>query len=148
MLFGNVIRLYNDEEIQEYVYLCASPDNIIFLARIPDINISQQILKRQDKLAVRPPTQNILRAQNSDLFFYVELTTVEFRNRVAMLTGTDYDDTELDKIREVLPSLEEKDLQNIKREILAANNNAVNPKLKRIIQDLEGDNNEMDKHTT
>lgn len=138
MFFGNVVRLYDDEEVKEYVYLGASPDNIIFLARIPNIDISKQALQLQDRLAAQPPTQTILRRQNSDLFFIVELTTDEFKNRIAMLTSTDYDVDELDKVQEILPSLNDNDLKNIKEKILSTGNNSVSPKLKKIIQGLDG----------
>ncbi|MDD5110521.1 MAG: hypothetical protein PHI63_04910 [Patescibacteria group bacterium] len=136
MVFGNVIRLTGSEGERDYVFLGSAPEvNTVFLASIPDIDQSQAVIRRDNRRSVEPPSQATLRNRDSFLFFFVPLTTEQFRGRIAMLHHTDYDESDMSGYKE-LPSLCDVDLMKIKQEILNAPTNAVNKSLRKIIQDL------------
>ena len=137
MLFGEVIQLQDTDEIKDYVYLGAPPEGgLVFLARIPDVITSQEIVKLQGKLLTGVQSQRAKQRLNSDLYFIVELTTEEFKDRVVMLTSSDYDEKEMQKYRETIQSLQDTDIKQIKDKIMSASSGSVSPKLKKIVESL------------
>lgn len=126
--------------MRDYAYLGEWREGkIIFLARIPDIKFSKLVTQQHDRRSVCPPNQTTLRALSSPIFFYVELTTEEFKNRLVMLTRPDADESKMQNYCKSLQVLCEEDIEKIKKEILEAPGNAITPKLKEYIQKLNAD---------
>ena len=138
MILGECLKLQDADGIKDYAFLGTPKEGgAVFLARIPDIMTTKIIMKTESKLIVGARTQRVSQRLSSDLYFFVELTTEEFKNRVVILANTDYPETKMQEYCGELPRLNEVDINKIKEKILGASNSSVSPKLKEIIRDLD-----------
>jgi len=84
-----------------------------------------------------PKTSPTLRALNNKLYFFVELTTEDFKKRLAMLSNPEYDENKLQDYSETVNRLCEEDISKIKNEILKAPKSAMPPKLIECMEKLK-----------
>ncbi len=108
--FGDIIKL----DGKEYVFL-ASTDDVLYLARIPDIVLSQEFIKRRDQ-AFSIGSKNMPAKQQSKAWCFVELTTKDFEERIALYG---YPDTNLttEDLMDLIGTLSKEDKELLKQEI-------------------------------
>lgn len=110
LVFGDVF-LY---EGHEYIFLAATSDQI-YTAKILDLELSKEI-NRQYQAAIRKNKEIALR---NLLYCFVILSTQELKDRMASLANTDGYRFERE-IRKLSISLDKKDLNSLKDEIVSS----------------------------
>lgn len=115
--FGNIIRLQTDE----YVFL-AEMGSSTYLAKIvkpPQSMALFRLMERRELQSVSGSVQAQQKLERSPLYNFVELTTEEFNNCLALLYGIDRNTSEIENFIN-LQKLNTQDIQNLKEAILAS----------------------------
>lgn len=108
--FGDIFR-YNEEL---YVFLAAT-DEIIYAAKILDPDTVEQIEILNNKRASKHDAE---KSDGNKLFWYVVLTTEDFKNHAAHLAKTDQDATKDQYFDWIGKTLNESDSTELRIEIL------------------------------
>ncbi len=124
--FGSVFR-HNE---REFVFLGAH-EEIIYAARILDRETTNEVNKLYE---AKVKNNSIEKVKSNALYCFVILETDDFKGRMAHFNETD--SNEFEPTFDVIGTLNDKDLAEVKQEILAENS-AVPLKLKEIVQQLD-----------
>ena len=127
MKFGDVVN-YNG---REWVYLAATPE-IIYLAVIANREISQKFIDQRNKIFTKVSKETMVRQQSTSWCF-VELSTAEFKDRIAHY-GTPENECSFDDISNIVSVLNFEDQNKLKKEI--TEDGGVSGKLRELVKDI------------
>jgi len=127
MRFGDIVKY----RVEEYVYLVQT-DEIIYLAKIPNVALSEQLTSLRKKVYTLG-SKEMVPVQEHRSWCFVVLSTEKFKNRIAHYgqPGIDYDPEDfMDKIG----VLDFEDQKKIKGEIEI--DTAMSEELRRLVKDI------------